>query len=25
MTTVIFRELPEGWRIVHDHSTSDAR
>jgi ketosteroid isomerase-like protein len=20
MTTVIFRKLPEGWRIVHDHS-----
>jgi beta-aspartyl-peptidase (threonine type) len=25
MTTVIFRELPEGWRIVHDHSTSEGR
>jgi len=24
MTTVIFRKLPEGWRIVHDHSTADA-
>jgi len=23
LTTVIFRRLPEGWRIVHDHSCSD--
>ncbi len=23
MTSVIFRKLPEGWRIVHDHSSSD--
>lgn len=22
MTSVIFRKLPEGWRIVHDHSSS---
>jgi ketosteroid isomerase-like protein len=22
MTSVIFRKLPEGWRIVHDHSTA---
>jgi ketosteroid isomerase-like protein len=22
MTTVIFRKLPEGWRIVHDHSSA---
>lgn len=22
MTSVVFRRLPEGWRIVHDHSTS---
>jgi beta-aspartyl-peptidase (threonine type) len=22
MTSVIFRRLPEGWRIVHDHSSS---
>ena len=22
MTTVIFRKFPEGWRIVHDHSSS---
>ena len=22
MTSVVFRKLPEGWRIVHDHSTS---
>ena len=21
--TLIFRELPEGWRIVHDHSSSE--
>jgi beta-aspartyl-peptidase (threonine type) len=24
MTSVIFRKLPEGWRIVHDHSSSDS-
>ena len=24
MTTVIFRKLPEGWRIVHDHSSSES-
>ena len=24
MTTVILRKRPEGWRIVHDHSSSDA-
>lgn len=24
MTSVIFRRLPEGWRIVHDHSSSDS-
>jgi beta-aspartyl-peptidase (threonine type) len=23
MTSVFFRKLPEGWRIVHDHSSSD--
>jgi beta-aspartyl-peptidase (threonine type) len=23
MTSVVFRKLPEGWRIVHDHSSSD--
>src|SRR4051812_11629961 len=23
LTTVILRRLPEGWRIVHDHSCSD--
>lgn len=23
MTSVIFRKLPEGWRIVHDHSSAD--
>jgi beta-aspartyl-peptidase (threonine type) len=22
MTSVIFRKLPEGWRIVHDHSSA---
>lgn len=22
MTSVVFRKLPEGWRIVHDHSSS---
>jgi beta-aspartyl-peptidase (threonine type) len=22
MTSVIFRRLPEGWRIVHDHSST---
>jgi uncharacterized protein (TIGR02246 family) len=22
MTSVVFRKRPEGWRIVHDHSTS---
>ena len=25
MTSVIFRKLPEGWRIVHDHSTAENR
>ena len=25
MTTVVFRKLPEGWRIVHDHSSADAK
>jgi beta-aspartyl-peptidase (threonine type) len=24
MTSVIFRKLPEGWRIVHDHSSADS-
>jgi ketosteroid isomerase-like protein len=24
MTSVVFRKRPEGWRIVHDHSSSDA-
>jgi len=24
MTTVILRKRPEGWRIVHDHSSADA-
>jgi len=24
MTSVIFRRLPEGWRIVHDHSSATA-
>lgn len=24
MTSVIFRRRPEGWRIVHDHSSADA-
>jgi ketosteroid isomerase-like protein len=23
MTSVVFRRRPEGWRIVHDHSSSD--
>lgn len=23
MTTVIFRKRPEGWRVVHDHSSAD--
>ena len=23
MTSVIFRRLPEGWRVVHDHSSAD--
>lgn len=23
MTSVIFRKLPEGWRIVHDHSSAE--
>jgi beta-aspartyl-peptidase (threonine type) len=23
MTSVVFRKLPEGWRIVHDHSSSE--
>jgi ketosteroid isomerase-like protein len=22
MTSVIFQKLPEGWRIVHDHSSA---
>jgi hypothetical protein len=21
--TVIFRKLPEGWKIVHDHTSAD--
>jgi ketosteroid isomerase-like protein len=25
MTSVVFRKRPEGWRIVHDHSSSDVR
>lgn len=25
MTSVIFRKRPEGWRIVHDHSTAESR
>jgi beta-aspartyl-peptidase (threonine type) len=24
MTTVVFRKLREGWRVVHDHSSADA-
>jgi ketosteroid isomerase-like protein len=24
MTSVIFRRFPEGWRIVHDHSSAEA-
>ena len=24
MTSVIFRKRPEGWRIVHDHTSSDS-
>ena len=24
MTTVVFRKLSEGWRVVHDHSSADA-
>jgi beta-aspartyl-peptidase (threonine type) len=24
MTTVVLRKRPEGWRIVHDHSSADA-
>jgi len=24
MTSVVFRKLPEGWRIVHDHSSSES-
>ena len=24
MTSVILRKLPEGWRIVHDHSSADS-
>jgi len=24
MTSVIFRKLPEGWRIVHDHSSAES-
>jgi ketosteroid isomerase-like protein len=23
MTTVVFRKLREGWRVVHDHSSGD--
>jgi len=23
MTSVVFRRLPEGWRIVHDHSSAE--
>ena len=23
MTSVLFRKLPEGWRIVHDHSSAE--
>jgi ketosteroid isomerase-like protein len=23
MTTVVLRKKPEGWRIVHDHSSAD--
>jgi len=23
MTTVVLRKRPEGWRIVHDHSSAD--
>ena len=23
MTSVVFRKLPEGWRIVHDHSSAE--
>jgi beta-aspartyl-peptidase (threonine type) len=24
MTSVIFRKLPDGWRIVHDHSSAES-
>jgi len=24
MTSIIFRKLPEGWRIVHDHSSTES-
>jgi beta-aspartyl-peptidase (threonine type) len=24
MTSVIFRKFPEGWRIVHDHSSAES-
>ena len=24
MTSVVFRKLPEGWRIVHDHSSAES-
>jgi len=24
MTSVVFRRLPEGWRIVHDHSSAES-
>ena len=24
MTSVVFRKLPEGWRIVHDHSSGES-
>ena len=25
MTSVVFRKLPEGWRIVHDHSSAEGK
>jgi beta-aspartyl-peptidase (threonine type) len=25
MTSVVYRKLPEGWRIVHDHSSNGTR
>lgn len=25
MFTLVFQRLPEGWRIVHDHTSADAK